>query len=515
MADIPITGVPSSYRVPGSYVEILFAQGPATAAVGVREVAIVAPKLSSASAVAGTLYKIGNEQDIIDVAGTGSPAHRACRMALLANKDMKLTYVGMEPTTGGTPVAATATVTYATTATGTGSTIVTIAGEECSAAITSGDDVTTIGDNVEAVINAKTWLPVTASNAAGVVTLTAKIAGTSQGDGTIPVIRLRAEISTGITTTVATSGAYIGSAVAGAEGSTAEAAQLATALAALANIRKYYIGVTTHDDTGLGNLETHLSTKSEPRPGLRSVGVAGYNGTLASAQTLANNRNYERIQLAWQPNSEHDPAELVGNMLGIRQKREGTDAAYNFDSYRASDWLIKPAYAAADFPGTSDQNDAINDGITVIASDNSGSYIVMSTTTRSKNAAGTVDDFRAGETHRISVADFCVDEMLSIYAQRYTNFKLKDDQLLADGTVNTNQTLQNGVTTASTFKPWIRERLDNWELRALTQNAESSKESLRVVRDPTNSGRLEVGYDLQAIDHLHQATFRVAETSTG
>jgi phage tail sheath gpL-like len=512
-----VTGIPSSYRVPGGFAEILFAQGPASAALGVREVVVVAPRTAAAPAVAGTLYRIGNEADAITQSGDGSPAHRALRMILKSNKDCKLWYLGMEPSSGGAPVKAAGTVTYATTATATGSTTVTICGEEVSVGIAIDDTPTTIAVAVKGAINSRTHLPVTADNSAGVLTITAKIDGISQGDGTVPVIRFRATITSGIGTTVATSGVALGTGTgtAGVDGSTTEAAQLATALASLANVRKYYIVCTTWHADALTNIETHVSGKSEPNPGLRSVAIVGYNGTLASTQTLATTKNYERLQLAWQPSSEHDPAELAGNMAGIRQKREGTDSAYKFSGYRESDWLIKPAFAVSDFPGGSDLNDALNDGITPIASDGSGSYVVMSLNTRSKNAAGTVDDFRATETHRVSVADEFVDELLVTFALRYGRSKLKDDQLLADGTVNPNQRLSGGVVTASTFKPWIKKLLLDYEDTERTQNSAASVESLRVLRDPSNGGRLEVGLDIHVIDHLNQMTARIAEVSTG
>jgi phage tail sheath gpL-like len=516
MALIPILGVPSSYRTPGALAQILFAQGPASAALGARQVVIVAPRLAAASAVAGTLYPVGNEKDIIDVAGSGSPAHRAARIFLKANKGAKLWYLGMAPTTGGAPVAATGTITFTNTATGTGSCKITICGEEVTFSVASGDTVTNIAVAAKAAVNAVEHLPVTADNSSGVLTLTAKIAGTSQGDGTVPVIRFRAEITSGIATTVATSGVALGiSSVAGVEGSTTEPAQLANALAALANVRKYYVVCTTWNATGLTNIVTHVSSKSEPNPGLRSVAIVGYNGALAAAQTLATARNYERLQLAWQRNSEHDPAEIAGNMAAIRQKYEGVDSAFNFDGYRGADWLIKPARAVADFPSGADQNDAINDGVTPIASDGNGSYLVMSVNTRSKNAAGSVDDFRATETHRVSVADEFVDDLLQTYALRYSAAKVKSDATLANGDVNTNQRLQRGVVTPSTFKPWIGKKFSDYEDAAKIQNADASKESLRVVRDPSNAGRLEVGLDLHVIDHLHQMTVRVAEVSTG
>src|SRR5262245_30622231 len=128
---IPITGVAQDYRVPGAYAEILFAQGPASAAAGVRQVVLVMPKLSAGTWTANTMYRVNNEKEAEDGAGAGSPLHRAARKFLRVNKDAKLWAVPYAETSGGTPVAATGTVTLTGTASGTGTIVVTVCGEDC------------------------------------------------------------------------------------------------------------------------------------------------------------------------------------------------------------------------------------------------------------------------------------------------------------------------------------------------------------------------------------------------
>lgn len=520
MALIPITGFPSSNRVPANRAEILFAQGPASGATGVREVVICAPKLAGGTITAGELESIRNEATLITLAGEGSPAHRIGRIFLLANKTAKLHLLGVDGTSGGSPVAADATVTYATTATGTGSSKITISGEEIEFGINNGDTAIEIATSAVAAINARTWLPVTADNASGtvaVVTITAKLAGLSGGNGTDPTIRFRSEITTGIATTRTDSGAALGlgTGTPGVDGTTTEPVSLATSLAFLDSVRKYYMVFSANDATSLTNIETHISNKSEPSPGLRSVGIVAFNGTLADGQTLATGANYERLSLVWQPNSEHDPAELAGNFAAILQKRQEVDAAFNFDSYRQSDWLIKPAFSVGDWPDNADLVDAVNDGLLPISSNDSGSFVVISTTTRSKNAAGTVDDFRANEQHRISVADLFTDEMLQRADIIYENFKIANDPLNVDGTVDFNARLPPKTLTPHRARTPIEEQIDDYAFRGLLTNATESKESLTVVRDPNNSGRMEAGFDLRVIDLLHQNSYRVAEVSEG
>lgn len=512
---IPITGIDATWRVPNVYAELLFGQGPATASAGVREVCFVMPKISTGTWTAATLYRVNSEKDADDGGGSGSPIHRAIRKFLLANKNAKVWALPVAETSGGSPVAATAVLTIATTATGTGTLTATVAGEDCSFTFLSGATATQIGDGIVAAINAKTWLPCTAANVTGTVTLTAKLKGTSQGTATIPVIRVRATITSGVGTTASFGGAFLGTGVTGAEGTTTEAANTLTALNAIVAVKKYYLVSSAIDATTLGHFKTHVSTKAEPRQGIFSVSISAYMGTLANVTTLATGLNFHAHQVVWQPNSEHDAAELAGNMAAIRQKREQTDSAFNFAGYSEADWLILPAYSSADWPDADDINDAINDGITAISSRDGGSSVVMSVNTRSKNSAGTVDDFRACETHRVSVAHEFVEEMVVNTKLNSIGKKLLDDERLANGNVNPNQRVIPGVIRPSYLRKPVFQQLDDYEAAGKLQNIAASKASLRAIKSPANASRVESSLDLHTIDHCHQVTVRVAEVSPG
>lgn len=517
MASIPITGVPSTYRVPGGYTEILFAQGPSTAAAAARDVIFVMPKLyASGSWSANKVVQVRNEQEAIAGAGAGSPLHRAIRKFLMTNNTAKIFALPYLPSSGMGSASADLEITFTNSATGSGVATVTIAGVPCTIAIKQGDSPTQMAANMIAVINAQSWLPVTASNAMGVITLVAKIAGASQNAH----IRVRTEISSGITTTFTTENSSdvdslgTGTGTVGVDGATTEQANLTTALSAIVSSRYYYMVFSVEDANKLGVAKSHISTKSQPIPGLRSVGIAASPLALADVTTLATGLNYERLQLVWQRNSEATREELAANMAAIRQKREQLDSAYNFDGYNNinGDWLIPGCYRDADRPSGADQNDAILDGISIVASRDSGSYLVMSCSTRSKDSTGSYDDFRATETHRVSVSDEFVDTLLLRHALNYANKKLASDELLPDGTINYNQRLYPNVITPSNYAPFVKALLDEFAGQRLQKVAESKK-GLRVVRDPNNGGRLEVGVDINSIDLFHQMTARVAEIS--
>ena len=508
---IPITGIGQDYKVPGGFAEILYGQGPASAFAPGRSAVLCMPMLTTGTWTVNTLYKVRNEGDAETGGGPGSVIHRGARAYLKVNKDSELWALPYAAVAETDSVQATCALTFTDTATAPGTIDVYVAGELCSYSFATGATITGIGDGVVGAVNARTWLPVTAANADGVVTLTAKTAGASQGTASVASIRVHAEISSGVTTTVTADGAFLGTGTPGADGSASEVTNLTTALAVIDSVRLYYVVTSIVDTTGFDALVTHLTAKSTPKSGRRSVGIGAYSGVLADAITLATAENYERLTIAWQPSAETDPATLAATLAAVRQQKEATDSAYNFDGTGLSRWIPRQ-YTADLYPDNDDVNDAINGGLSPIASGPSGTYLVMSLNTRSKNSAGTVNDFRATETHRISVTDEFVDEELDDFAKNYAGKKLEADELLADGSPNPNQKLKRGVIRPSTFAPHIGARMERYSDDAKLQDLDASKESLRVVK---TGSRLESGFDLHVIDHLHQATYRVAEVSEG
>ena len=234
---------------------------------------------------------------------------------------------------------------------------------------------------------------------------------------------------------------------------------------------------------------------------------------MSATQTIATGLNFERIQLVWQKNSDHDPAQLVGNTIGVRQKREAVDAAYNFDNYVEADWLIRPAYDAADHPDADDLNDAVTDGITPIGSTQVQSRIIMSVNTRSKDSTGALDDFRAAETHRVSVMDLFADTVLTRHQLTYSSFKQMDDVYNDNGTVDVNARIPANVITPSRWKAWYLGIINEFIELGLLQRQAEWRESTDVRIDPLNSSRLQVRSSGRVIDQAHQLTVRLSETT--
>lgn len=508
---IPILGIGPDWRKPGGYLELRFGQGPAGTFAPERECVLVMPMTSAGTWTANTLYPVRSAVEAETGAGPGSPLHRAALAFRTWNKDAKLWAVPYSASSGGAPATATGTVVVTASVTSPGTITTYVCNEPCSASYIVGDTATTIGQALADAINAKTHLPVTAVNVTGTVTLSYKIAGASGGTTALGAVRLYTEISPLGTGVTAVTSAHVGAVVQGADGTTTEAANQLTALNTLSARRLYWMGISTQATTEYGQLKTHITTKSEPRRGLRSAGIGAYTGSLANAQTIAIARNYERLSIGWALNSPNDPATIVGVLMAFAQKYEGIDRAWNFDGLSLSDALGLP-YPGLSRPTAEDYNDAINDGLLPIEYTESGPTICMFTTTRSKNSAGTLDDPRALERHRVSTTDEFSDEELAEWGLNYSGFKLVDDERQRDGKPNPNQVLPPRTTCPQAFKPHLVRRYKDFMARGLFQDVDSFMNSLRVVK---TGSRLEVGADLKAIDLAHQATYLFSEISSG
>lgn len=159
---------------------------PANQLAGVtgQKTLIVGQMLSGGTATAGELIQDhpddGSEDTLF-----GAKSHLAgmVRAFKRENKISQLDLIALDD--AGTAVKATATVTFTGPSTEAGEINIIVGSENdhnYEVSIASGDSATDIGDALEALITADTQAPFTASNAAGVVTITASNGGTLAND---------------------------------------------------------------------------------------------------------------------------------------------------------------------------------------------------------------------------------------------------------------------------------------------------------------------------------------------
>jgi len=491
--------------------EIVYASGDSISGAGAREILIVGPKLAAGTYTAGTVYgPIKTEAEVITGAGAGGRIHRIFKQLSKCNKTATVYILPYAETTGGSPAQAVGNWVISGTATSSFNWPLNICGEECSLYIKTGDDYAAVATALRALVNLKTYMPFTAAGSAGTVAFTSKHYGTSGGNGTYNPLRIFADApGNGLTVTMA----EIGATTAGAEGSTTESATLTTALTAVDGRYFYYYAYDNFANTSaMSALKTHIAAKSAPRYGRLAYLLSGYNGTVAAFTTIANGLNYERMECGLQPYADVDPATICGQMVATHQLVRETDMANGLINYAKADWALPPTSRTAYWVDEDDISDGIAAGASMIVSKTGGTFLAISITTRSKDSTGTYADFRAAESHRISVADYCALDLKSTLSI-YVGQGFKAHPKLANGNPDPNAKIPRGVTTDFTIRPIYIAKINEWEAAGLTQNATATIASLTIAKSPINAGRLESGFSLYSRDNLSQITCRIAEAS--
>lgn len=257
--------------------------------------------------------------------GWGFMLHRLVAQAYVGHSGLE-TWVIPQAEAGGA-AASTGTITYTGTATASGTVYLYVAGIPVPVTVASGDSATVIAASTVTAITANQLLPVTASSAAGVVTLTAKSKG-PWGDGITFTFNwgVKEAFPAGVSAAVAAmSGGSGVPTIANALNS------LGTGDDANANhftdmVHGYLQDTTTLDAVstyvGAGNTAIGLYDKVVARPFRSLVGdtVAGPLG-LSGLVTLADSRKTDRATgVIAAPGSPNHPAEIAAVAAGISAK---------------------------------------------------------------------------------------------------------------------------------------------------------------------------------------------------
>jgi phage tail sheath gpL-like len=283
-ANIAFDNIPSSIRKPGKYFEFNTKLAVRTLPGNLQKVLVVGQRLAVGTVPANTLVDIFSAADAVTYFGRGSILALMVAAAIAANPYLSLQAVALDDAVAS--VAASGTITITGPATAAGVLTVQVGDMLVQVAIANADTATVIAAALNAQFAKQPDLPLSASVAAGVVTVTAKNKGTL-GNG----IKLSASVTNGIgVTAVATA------LTAGATDPTIATA-LATVFAAGHNI----IITPWNDTVNMTALRTHLDNAGGPLEQRGPIGVYAHVGTVSQATTLAASINGGRLTGALLP----------------------------------------------------------------------------------------------------------------------------------------------------------------------------------------------------------------------
>jgi phage tail sheath gpL-like len=491
-ASIVLTGLGANDPVPGVYIETNFAQGPAAGDSSPRSILVLANATTAGSATKDTVIygpdtqvPLQTEAQMIALGGTGSEAHRLFRRMARVNKNTAIYWVFVTESAGA---AATGVLTITGTASGNGSVRTWVGDEFVDTAITSGDNVTTIATNVVASINAMSWWAVTAANASGVITLTARNKG-PRGNW----LRFMQAVTSGITTATSVT---VDTFMTG--GTTADSN--ATALGTINPKSYYYIVSAAEDATQFGALVSQVNSQASPTTGIRQRAFAGSVDTLANAITIATGVNAPRAEVVWEEKAPWTPGELAANAAAVYAQFENAVnprtnfAGFGNDTTTQAYWKVPASRTATAAPSRASLVSALNNGLTPIASNPNGStYMVNRITTRS--LSGSTPDYRVRDAHKVTITDFFAADVAAKTVLQMGGKRIANDP--PQGTRPPGPQ----VVTPLIYKALILTVIDAYDNNDLLQNVADIKAGLIVQRETSPTTRMSARVPLQPIDN--------------
>jgi len=194
--NISFDTIPSSIRKPGAYMEFNTRLAVRTLPSNKQRLLMIGHRLAAGTVAASLATKVFSDTEAGTYFGQGSVLHCMVRAAITANPYVEITAVAVDDAAGG--VAATGSVVFAGGNAQGGSLILGVAGRTVEVALTA-ETPAQIATALAAAITAKPEWPVTASAAAGTLTIAAKNKGAVGNDLAIEITSKSAGFTATIT----------------------------------------------------------------------------------------------------------------------------------------------------------------------------------------------------------------------------------------------------------------------------------------------------------------------------
>jgi phage tail sheath gpL-like len=522
---IAIPGLSASTKTPAVYLNVILG-GPGTSAGAAPEtILLIGNKLETNISEASPVVSVSaglmplatptfcaSAEDASFLCGQGSELHRMAR-AVFAQYPAASLYLAANAVSAGS--AATADLTFATTAAADFAVRLVLCDQVLEVPVATGDTPTDIATACAVAINNAADLPYYAQFAAGVLTITAKMAGVRGNSLIVDAyfvaetfsIRITGSSTTGPGGTTGqwtTIGTPVGTEFPLTGGTTADS--IAAVITAIASQRYNRIVVASNDSANLTALVTHLDSLAGVTVGLRQQGLAAVISTLGTATTLATTLNASRLQVGWHYASKIPGPEVAATLSAARLAGDGSvggilvgesaDPAANLDGVQLATVLAQNA--ALDQPTATEVESALNNGLAPLVPSNARpGFCALARSVTSRSLSNGVPNFAVIDTEFVTVCDYVADDLQSNLATSYQGFKLGADS------ANGNPPLSPRVTTPSLVRAYILDRLAGYEARSILRDVTANVSLLVVEADAVVSGRLNCEIPCEPVSGLH------------
>ena len=412
MPDNVSLNIPLDIRTPGSYIEIDPSRAVAGLPTQARRLLVMGQRLTTGTVAAAVPTRITNPAQAVTAFGRGSMLARM--LAALFAGDGQYTdvwAVALDDAVSG--VAAVKTVTIAGTVTAAGTLALYIGGVRVAIAVAAAAAVGTTATALAAAITVAPDLPVTATAALGVVTITNRHKGEC---GTSLDVRhsyyMGEALPTGMTCTIAAGTAGTGN------------PDVTTAIATLAGAQWYSIVTPWTDAANMVILETELATRWGPLDMRTGQAFCSVTDTFANLGTWGSARNSPHVCCLGSPSSPTWAPERAAVWAGVVEYHGAIDPARPFTTLALAGVL--PSAEAARFSRT-ERNLLLFDGISTATVDPSGVVHIERVITTYQQTATGVETVAFLDLNTVWTVDYIRYAVRARIAERFPRHKLADD----------------------------------------------------------------------------------------
>ncbi|MCW5666478.1 MAG: phage tail sheath subtilisin-like domain-containing protein [Piscinibacter sp.] len=462
---ISFNQIPINVRTPGQYIEFDNTRAVQGLPAIWHRILVLGQRLNTGSVAAGVPVQILSGVQAEGYFGRGSMLAAMLAALKAANTYTECWAVGLDD--NGAGASATGTIAFSNSPTESGTLNLYVGGQLVQYGVASGASATAIAAGVAAAINADTSLPVTASAAAGNVTLTARHKGEA---GNSIDVRLNYQVGQatpkGLTVVITPMA-----------GGTANP-DIQTAITAIGDEQYHTVVVPYTDATNLGKVESLLSTRFGPmvqKEGHAFTAAAGSHATLV---TLGNGRNSPHLTIMGAGKSPTPPY--------VWAAVAGAVDAFEPDPARPRQTLELPGVLAPAMPDRwtrDERNLLLYAGIATTLETVDGRVLFERVITTYKTNAFGVPDISYLDVETMRTIAYLRFSVRSRIALKFPRFKLADD--------GTQFGAGQAIVTPRTIRAELLALFIDWEEAGLVEGREQFKRDLIVERNKSDPNRVD------------------------
>lgn len=463
--NVSFNDIPDNIRVPGIYIEIDPSKAAGGGAVMERRLLLVGQRLAAGTVAALTATRLGSQagDQAAQAFGQGSMLHGMAAAARKANDYVDIWAIALDDDVAG--VAATGTVTLSGVPTATGTLALYIGGTLVRIAVVAAEAVATLATRLADAINADTSLPVTASAALGVVTLTSRWKGETGNDLDLRLNYYGEQTPTGLAVAI----------VAMAGGTANPGVQ--PVLDAIAGQQYYSIVCPYLDGANLTALETEMASRFGPMDVLTGHVFNAKVGNHAALTTWGDGRNSPHVSTLGLYDVPTAPWVVASVWATVAEFSGANDPARPFRSLALPGVLPPPE--ASRFT-RAERNLALFDGISTFTVDQGGQVLIETIITNYQVNSFGLPDIALLRLETKWTADLIRFRFNAAVARDYPRHKLGD--VAVPGQAYATPTTVRATLIAEAIKLATED--------GLIEDIEGFKRDLLVKRSTQNPNRL-------------------------